>query len=133
MDQPGLRSDEPQARNVALVIGTVAALLLITAMIFLLNSPVADVEAEPHRDNPATATLECGRPLLHDEDALRARSWSAEPAGRGTAAVTTEDVAACRDLVAEHRTRAWWTGGLGLVAALGAAAIALRPRLNRPA
>jgi hypothetical protein len=112
--------------NVARAIGAAAALFLLVGVIFLLNSPIADLEAEPGTYNPATATLQCGRPLLHDVDALRARQWSATPAGRDSTAVRGDDVATCVQLVGEHRTRAWVLGGLGLGLAALASVVSVR-------
>lgn len=119
--------DDPDPRNVAFAVGALAAIFLIVAAVFLVNSPVADREAVVSTDNPSIATLHCGRPLLHDEDALRERRWSATPKGRGTSAVTGEDVVLCRELVDGHRTRAWVSGGIGLLVA-GFAVVVSRRR-----
>jgi hypothetical protein len=121
--------DSPTSANVARGIGALAALALLVAVIFLLNSPVADTEAEPSSGGPAVATLECGRPWMHDRDALLQRQWSSTPSNRDGSAPTGEDVRLCLDLVDEHVTRAWVMAGVAgataavavLVAAGGAA------------
>lgn len=120
-----LDTDEaPRAGNIAMVVAAAAGVLLVVAIIFLLNSPVADREAQVSGSNPAVATLECGRPLMHDEDALRARHWSARVAETGSDRVGAADVALCEDLVDQHRDRAWVAGGLGVLLGVAAAALA---------
>lgn len=114
-------TDSPSSANVARGIGALAALALLVAVIFLLNSPVADTEAEPSSGGPAVATLECGRPVMHDRDALLQRRWSATPDDRDTTAPTGEDVRLCLDHVDEHMTRAWVM--TGVAAAMAAVAV----------
>ncbi len=125
--QPGM--SEPATGASAYAIGAGAALFLLVALVFMINSPVADREAEPGEYNPATATLHCGRPLLHDLDGLRDRKWSAPPAGRdGSADVRPDDVAVCLELVDGHRDRAWVSGGIAAVLAAVTAWVVVRDR-----
>lgn len=122
-------NSEPVTGASAYAIGAGAALFLLFALVFMINSPVADREAQPGEYNPATATLQCGRPLMHDLDGLRGREWSAPPVGRdGSDEVLPDDVAVCLELVDEHRTRAWVSGGIAAVLAAVTVGVVVRDR-----